>query len=398
MEHLTLSAMDRVDPLRPQRGGLQLSLGNRAPGDRTRAERKGARGRRASAKAGAGRKLRLRGQGAGAGKQLAPRIVGNERTEVADRFRADERGERSGSRQRQAVQKPRKKTRGPGIAGAVGVDGVGHADGFDAMQFPTLRDPRAVASDFDRGDRTARCELTGQFVVAGGAVGEERPDFVLVGEDHVETEVELAEQPVARGVNDFKGREVEAHAAAGGAGRGENGIRERGVEREVAFDVGVANAGKIGGRDFRGIERDGGAEIGAHGALGVGRDEREAAGVGLRPDFEPAAVNAGGFEGLPIAAGEVVVAQFAEEGRAEAEARGVVGGVGRGTAGGGGGGEGEQRDDALHLRGVDEHHAAFVAGDLAEEYFRHGCEQIHDRRTDADEIKGMGGGGRRDGR
>jgi hypothetical protein len=187
------------------------------------------------------------------------------------------------------------------------------------------------------------------------------------------------EEPVAGRVDHLERRKVEAGGAAGGAGGGEHGVGESLVEDQVTLDVRVAAAGEIRRRDFRGGEGHRGAKAGAQGALGVGGDEGEAAGVGLVAALEAAGVDAGGGKGGAVGGGEVVGPEFAKEGGAEAEAGGVEGGVGRGAAGGLGGRRGEQADDALHLGGVDQDHAAFLTCDvLAEELVRHGGEQIHD--------------------
>ena len=47
----------------------------------------------------------------------------------------------------------------------------------------------------------------------------------------------------------------------------------------------------------------------------------------------------------------------------------------------------------MHLNVIDEDHAAFFAAHVLKKWFRNRSEQIHDWRTDADEIESEGGGG-----
>ena len=173
-----------------------------------------------------------------------------------------------------------KKSGGPGVAGAVGVDHIRNRHRLDAVQVAVLRDPRAVASDLDGGEHAEVGELAGEGGVVRSLILEDGANLVLVGEDDVDAATKLAEQPFARGVDHFKRREIETRRAAGGAGRGEHCIGEGAIEHQIPFDVRVTAAGEIGGGDFVGRERHRGAEAGAHRALGVGRDQREAAGIG----------------------------------------------------------------------------------------------------------------------
>jgi len=81
--------------------------------------------------------------------------------------------------------------------------------------------------------------------------------------------------------------------------------------------VSVAGSGEVGCTDFLGSERHGCAEVGAHGALAVGRDEGEAAGVGERGVvFEAGGICAVFAEVGEVVGGGRVGANFAEEGGA----------------------------------------------------------------------------------
>ena len=66
------------------------------------------------------------------------------------------------------------------------------------------------------------------------------------------------------------------------------------------------------------------------------------------------------------------------------------GGVGGGAAGGADRAGVELGDEAVHLVGVDEDHAAFFAADvLGKKIVGNAGEQIHDGVTGADEIVGV---------
>ena len=165
----------------------------------------------------------------------------------------------------------------------------------------------------------------------------------------------------------------------GRAGGVDDGVGEVSVEEQVALDVCVAAAAEVAGADFGGTEGHGGGEAGAHGALAVGCDEGDAAGVGQVRVFEAGAVRTGFGEMPAIGGGRRVVAQFAEKGCAQAEAGGAHGGVAGGTAGDGRGRMFEASDDRLHLVGIDQYHAPFGSGDGGEERFGDSGEQVHDR-------------------
>ena len=94
---------------------------------------------------------------------------------------------------------------------------------------------------------------------------------------------------------------------------------------------------EIGRGKIRRRERHRGCEAGAHGALGVGRDEGKTARIGQGGGLEPADVNPGRFEPAAVDVREFVIAELAEKGRVQAEARRIERGVGRRTAGGAGG-------------------------------------------------------------
>gem|GEM_PF-6144863 len=278
----------------------------------------------------------------------------------------------------------------PRVARSCGVDDLGDGRGGDPVEAVALGKPRAFGSDFYSGDTVEAGKGFGLFIgraLAGGEcrsfvgtaslslfgiVGKERAGFVFVGKDDVDACFELAENPFAGDVHHFKGAEVEAEGAACGAGGGEDGVGERGVEEEVPFDVGVAHSGEVAWADFLGGERHGGAEVGAHGALAVGGDEREAAGVGERGVL----LKAGGVGAVFAEVGEVlgggvVGADFAKEGGREAEPRGGECGVGRGSAGHRGK-RWEFGDEFGDVGVLDEDHAAFFPRNvLAEEAVVH---------------------------
>lgn len=284
-------------------------------------------------------RLSLRAESVGADVEGGPGGRGNDGAEVADGFGADQRGEFAAFRKRIIAEETVEKTGGPGVAGAVGVDDIGNDDGRDLVKFVAAGEPGAVFAHFDGGENTGGGEALGEFGVVGVAILIERADLVFVGEDDIDALVELGENPIARGVDDFERGEVHANSAAGGAGAGEHAVDEGLVEDEVSLDVRVAEAGEIVGRDFVGRKRHRGAEARAHGALSVGRDKDERAGVGEIGAFEARRVDAGGGEGTAIGVSEGIVAQFAEKGGAKAETSGVERGVGSGAAGGRGGGD-----------------------------------------------------------
>ena len=178
--------------------------------------------------------------------------IGDDGAEVADGFRADEGGEFAGGLETPAAEVAKEEAGGPRVARAVGVDDLADAHGLDAVKVAVAGDPRAVLADLDGGEDAVVAEAAGEVGVAGALVVEEGADLVLVGEDDVDAPAELREEPVAGGVDDLEGREVEAGGAAGGAGGGEDGVGEGLVEDEVALDVRVAAAGEVGGGDLLG--------------------------------------------------------------------------------------------------------------------------------------------------
>ena len=267
---------------------------------------------------------------------------------------------------------------------------MGHADGLDAVEVGATGNPRAVFTHFHGGDASVAGEAAGEFVIGGGFGFVEGVDLVFVGEHDVDAGVDLAFDPVAGDVDDFEGGEVDADRATGGARGIDDGGREGGVKHQVAFDVGVAAIGEIGGADFFGREGHRGAEAGAHGALAVGGDEGEAAGVGERGAFETGAFDAVVEHVLVVGVGGFVGADLAEVTGAQAEAGGGDGGVGGGATGSADGAGVKLGDEAVHLVGVDEDHAAFFTADvLGEKVVGDAGEQIHDGVAGADEIVGV---------
>lgn len=282
-----------------------------------------------------------------------------------------------------------KEAGGPGVACARGVDGLGDRDRVDAVELGAAGDPSAVFTHLDGSESTMRGEAPGEFVVGGGFRLIERVNLVFVGEHDVDALVKLGHDPVAGDVDDFEGGEVDADRATGGAGGRDDGGGESGVEHQVALDVGVAAVGKVGGADLVGREGHRGSEAGAHGALTVGRDQGEAAGVGEGRAFEAGAVDAMVEEVLVVGIGGFVGADFAQITGFEPEAGGGDNGVGGGTAGGAHGAGVELGDEAVHLIGIDEFHAALGAADvLGEEFVGDTREQVHDGIAGADEVVG----------
>ncbi len=250
------------------------------------------------------------------------------------------------------------------------------------MQLVAAGDPGAVLADLDHGDEAGRLggEAAGEGGVVVAGIWIQGADLVLVCEDVAQAAgAELAEHPVARGVHDLEGGDVERDGGAGGAGAGERGVGEGLVEDEVALYVGVAHAGEIGGGDLGGREGEGGAEVGAHGARGVGRDEGEAAGVGQAgAGFEAGEIEAEGGGVVAVGARGGVGAEFAEERGALPEAGGHSDDVGGAAARGEGGWLGQAGDEGVHLGGVHQDHAALVAAQGGEEGFRDACGEVHD--------------------
>ena len=313
--------------------------------------------------------------------------------EVLDRFRAEQRSERTGGGERVAAQMSVQKSGGPGIARSRGVDDAGGFDGFDAVQLAAAGDPGAVLAHFHGGDAAIGGELTGVRIVAGLLL-KERTDLVFVGEENVHALFQLIENPVAGDADDLEGGEVDAERATGGAGGVDDLLGQRGVEHQVAFDVGVAHTAKISQRNLIRTQRHGGTEVGAHGALSIRSDKGEAASVGESGAFETRTIASHGGEIGVIALSSLVGADFAEKGCFEAKAGGTERGVGGGTAGR----DRDIRADFGHEPGdvgvVHEHHAALGSGDVVDEKLVSDVrEHIHDGAADADEIKsGLGHG------
>src|SRR4051812_37187692 len=117
---------------------------------------------------------------------------------------------------------PKKKARGPRIAGTICVDDVRDLHRFDAMKLVSLRDPRAFLADFDCGEDAEAGKLLRESRVIRRVIFKQCADFVLVGEDDVESATKLAEQPAARCTDDFKRREIKARGAASRASRRED--------------------------------------------------------------------------------------------------------------------------------------------------------------------------------
>ena len=247
---------------------------------------------------------------------------------MTDGFSTDERGERAAFGQGPVAKITGEKTSGPGIACAVRVNHVRHDYGFDAVKLGVACDPGAVATHLDGGEDALSRETLREDGIVGRLILIERADFVFVGEDHVDAFVQLGKDPIAGHVDHFERSEIKTDGTTSGAGGGENGVGESLVENEVAFHVDVTAAGEISGGDFGGRERHRGGETGAHRAIRVRRDEDERAGVRKIALLEVSGVDADGLEGLAVTLSEVVVAELAEKRCAQAETRGVEGGVG----------------------------------------------------------------------
>ena len=120
-----------------------------------------------------------------------------------------------------------------------------------------------------------------------------------------------------------------------------------------------------------------------------GGNEGEAAGVRVGAALEAAGVHPGGGEAPVVGVAQFIVAEFAEEGCAQAEAGGVERGVGRGATGRPRRRVAEQADDAGHFLVVDQDHPALVPRDVAgEEVFGDLGKQVHNGGADTDEIEG----------
>ena len=180
-------------------------------------------------------------------------------------------------------------------------------------------DPGAFCADLHRGDGAefGECACHGGVVVTQSVEG---GSFFFVGEDDVDRIAEDFPEGIARGLDDFEGGEIQADGATGFFGSGEDGAQEGFVEEEIALDVRMLTTGEIVRVDFIGLECHGGAEIGAHGALAVRGDKREAVPVWRRADLEAAAVAAQFSEARSIELPVCTVAGLTEEGSRSTEA------------------------------------------------------------------------------
>ena len=128
------------------------------------------------------------------------------------------------------------------------------------MEVAPVRDPGPIPPELDRRQHAMVGEAPRQVSIVLLVSRKKRADFILVGEDDVDAPAELGEEPIARGVHDLEGGQIEADRAAGGPGRGQHRLRQRAVEHEVALDVGVTTFAKIRRGEIRRGQGHGGAE------------------------------------------------------------------------------------------------------------------------------------------
>ncbi len=255
---------------------------------------------------------------------------------------------------------------GPAIARTGCVDYLGDGNGAAVQGFFATFKPGPFCTKFDGGDIAEGAEfLQGGFRILVAAVG---GGFVFVGEDGVDVFFEKAGKDALGGTHDFEGTQIETYGATGIFRAVQGALSQFGVEEEVSLDVGVVEFGKVGGFDFAGGHVDGGTEVGAHGALGIGRDEAEAAGGG---DFggvaESLDIAADDAEHFLIVATVVVHTEFAYEGSGHAHVREGKDGVCRRAAGGFVGCEAGLGHEAINGVGVNQFHSAFGTTDDVEE-------------------------------
>ena len=150
----------------------------------------------------------------------------------------------------------------------------------------------------------------------------------------------------------------------------------------------MLTTGEIVRVDFIGLECHRGAEIGAHGALAVRGDKREAVPIWRRADLEAAAVSAESGEAVAVELPVCAVAGLAEEGSRSTETSESKERVAGRAAGGAGDGSGDALGDLFNCGGFDKNHAALVAFDSFEKGVFHLCDGIDDGTADADNFNG----------
>ena len=227
---------------------------------------------------------------------------------------------------------------------------------------------------------------------------EQRADFHVVGEQQIDVAADQFNERVAVAVDaeriGQRERDLAPRAVRHARGLQEGRLGLRRVP-EVALQIGHLGAPDHVRVQVLGHQVDRGAQIGAHGALGVGGDEDQAARgrrpLGRRRGLEG---NAGGPDVVPEDAAQLVVAHLADEGAAPAERSQPRHGVGRRAA----------RDldrrahggvERLGARAVDQGHGALGQVLGLEEGLVGLGQHVDDGVADADDVEGLVGHARR---
>ena len=187
--------------------------------------------------------------------------------------------------QLQAASEAVEEPGGVEIASAGGVDDLGARRGVDHMQLVLGDDDRALGRAGQNRDIAKRAHRLQAVVEAVHLI--KRHQLRLVGEQNVDMALRQRPEIVAIAVDAERVGEAEGDTVAGGMGDihgGQEGFLGPRRIPQVAFQVG--DFGRLNQRavDVLRSERDRGAKIGRHGALGVRGDQDQAA-RRLRPGF-----------------------------------------------------------------------------------------------------------------
>ena len=242
------------------------------------------------------------------------------------------------SRPQRARSKPRanpcEESRGVEIARAGGIDQPVDGRRRDGVNRALARDHRAPGAPGQRGDGTVRAGSLERALEFAHLI--ERHRLILVREQDVDFVRHQVAELGAVALDAETVGEREADPPACGVGDPERlaeGLLGRRRIPEIALHVEEPRPGDEVRVDIGGAELDTGAEMGVHGALGIGGDEDEAArGRSTLRRSRGGEAHAGGLDIAAKHRACRIVANLADIAGSTAEPRHAHHGVGRGAA------------------------------------------------------------------